>query len=307
MAHKRTKERKDYDTPWSNILGNFFEQFMAFCWPDKYHLIDWKRGYTSLDKDLKKITKDAKVGNRVVDKLIKLYTICGEEKIIYIHIEVQGRSEKYFGERIYVYNYRLFDKFRQPIVSVVILTDKNPHWRPNSYRSSIWDCSCELNFKVVKLLDYKKRKEELEASENPFAMVILAQLAALEIKEPEQKMNFKINLARRLYKKRWKKQNMIDLFLFIDWIVALPQDFEIEYDELLLKLEGEMSKNFVNRFELKGVEKGRLELIKRLLLVKFKSIPKKYQEMLEEADSKELLIWGDRLVKNDTLEEIFSS
>ena len=71
-----------------------------------------------------------------------------------------------------------------------------------------------------------------------------------------------------------------------------------------------MDKPYMNRFEMRGFERGRegerLDLVKLMLRVKFKSIPKRYKEKLEEADSKKLLRWAKRIVQKNTLEEIFS-
>ncbi len=56
-----------------------------------------------------------------------------------------------------------------------------------------------LVFPVVKLLDFKTRTVELEASANPFALVVLAQLAATATKrDPAARLDRKIGLTRRL-------------------------------------------------------------------------------------------------------------
>ncbi len=41
-----------------------------------------------------------------------------------------------FPERMYIYNYRIFDKFRKEVVSLVLLTDDNPNFRPREYQRS---------------------------------------------------------------------------------------------------------------------------------------------------------------------------
>jgi hypothetical protein len=63
----------DYDTPWKDLLDRFFEAFMAFFFAEAHAQIDWLRGFEFLDKELQKITADAAIGRRSVDKLVKVW------------------------------------------------------------------------------------------------------------------------------------------------------------------------------------------------------------------------------------------
>src|SRR5438270_756188 len=62
--------KSEFDTPWKDILDIYFEQFIAYCWPERHSEIDWNHGYKSLDKELSKIDRGAPIGNRIVAKLI---------------------------------------------------------------------------------------------------------------------------------------------------------------------------------------------------------------------------------------------
>jgi len=75
----------DSDTPWKDLLDRFFEAFMAFFFPAAHAGIDWTRGYEFLDKELQKITADAALGRRAVDKLVKVWLKSGEEAIALVH------------------------------------------------------------------------------------------------------------------------------------------------------------------------------------------------------------------------------
>ncbi len=54
-------------------------------------------------------------------KRVKVRRQGGAEVWVLVHIEVQGRVEFGFPERMYVYNYRLFDRYSQRIASLAIL------------------------------------------------------------------------------------------------------------------------------------------------------------------------------------------
>jgi hypothetical protein len=69
----------DYDSPWKEILDTFFEAFMVFFFQAAHAAIDWQRGLEFFDKELQKITADAAVGRRYVDKLAKVWLKSGAE------------------------------------------------------------------------------------------------------------------------------------------------------------------------------------------------------------------------------------
>jgi hypothetical protein len=116
----------DYDSPWKEMLDNYFPDFMAFFFPAVYAEIDWTRGYESLDAELQQVVRDAALGTRLADKLMKVWRRDGAEQIVLIHTEVQGNYDKDFLKRMYVYHYRLFDRYDRPIVSLAVLGDLRP-------------------------------------------------------------------------------------------------------------------------------------------------------------------------------------
>ena len=61
----------EYDNPCKEALEVYFEPFMKFFF-SKIHLeIDWSRGYEFLDKELEKTLRDAEIGRRHADKLVR--------------------------------------------------------------------------------------------------------------------------------------------------------------------------------------------------------------------------------------------
>ena len=88
-----------------------------------------------------------------------------------VHVEVQGQEEADFGRRMYVYNYRLFDRYNRTVVSLAVLADERAGWRPDRFGYSLWGCTVGFQFPVVKLLDYAADEAALEVNANPFAAV----------------------------------------------------------------------------------------------------------------------------------------
>lgn len=297
-------KKADYDTPWKKIFDRYFKEFMEYCWPDKCQEVDWSKGYKMMDKEMNKITRNAKHGNRVMDKLVEIHLKDNHASLIMLHCEIQGRKEVNYEERMYFYNVRAHDTHRVPVASIAILIDPNKKWRPGRYRRAFWGTSIEMHFPIIKLIDYQSRIPLLEASKNPFAMVILAQLMALD-KNVESKLSSKIRLTRLLYKKGFKKEEILELYHFLDWIIQLPDELESDYNEAVEEIEKEHKVEYITTAERIGIRKGSREILERLLMWKFKKIPNSFTEKLEKGTRENMLKWTDRALTSNRIDEVF--
>lgn len=249
--------QSDYDSPWKDVLDLFFESLMAFFFPQAHAQIAWPRGFEFLDKELQKITADAALGRRVVDKLVKVWLKTGQELWVLIHIEVQGQRETGFEQRVYVYNYRIFDRFDAPVATFVILTDEEENWRPTEYRTELLGTKVVFEFSGVKLIDYWEQWEELERSENPFAVVVQGHLTAQQTRGDErERLRQKLALTKRLYERGYSKRQVIGLYRFLDWLLALPKELAVEFKDKMIQYEEERKMEYVTSIEQLGIEKG---------------------------------------------------
>ena len=179
---KKGNNRADADSPWKLVLRQYFREAIEFFFPTVSDGIDWTKPIEFLDKEFQQLTPDAEIGKRLADQLVKLYQKGGNSIIILIHLEVQAEPEEEFPERIFTYLIRIFDSFHQAPISLAILCDSDPKWRPNQYQFTTSGSSLQFNFTSVKLLDYASQWEELEASQNVFATVVMTHLKAQETK-----------------------------------------------------------------------------------------------------------------------------
>lgn len=273
-----TTRQTDYDSPWKEVLEKYFKDFIAFFFPKVYNGIDWSGGYEFLDKELQKVVRDATLGRRFVDKLVKVWRKTGKEAWILIHIEVQGQVEKKFAERLYIYNYRLFDRYRCRVVTLAVLADERSNWRPQKFGYKLWGCEAYLKFPIVKLLDYKKHIQELEKSTNPFAVVVLAHLKSQAThRKPKVRFQWKVSLIKMLYERGYSREDILELLRFIDWVMVLPEDLEQRFTAILEQYEEERKMQYVTSFERIGIKKGTLETsredIVEILKARFEFVP----------------------------------
>ncbi|MCI5132750.1 MAG: transposase, partial [Candidatus Electrothrix sp. EH2] len=120
---------------------------------------------------------------------------CGAEWIL--HIEVQSYRDRTFAERMYAYNYRIFDKYRRCPISIAVLTDGERGFRPTGFRLEQFGCVTDFSFPVIKLLDFDG--ENFARKRNPFAVVTKVQLAKLRSeRDSDRRYSFRMKLTKEL-------------------------------------------------------------------------------------------------------------
>ncbi|MEI8374998.1 MAG: cytosolic protein [Planctomycetota bacterium] len=247
----------DYDSPWKEALDVYFEPFLGLFFTQAHGEIDWGRGFESLDTELQQVVREAELGRRVVDKLVKVWLKDGREQWVLIHVEVQTSEEPNFAKRMYVYNYRLFDRYNREVVSLAVLGDDNPYWRPDNFGYRRWGFEARVQFPIVKLLDYAERRQQLEESPNLFATVVLAHLDTLETRgDPGERKDRKFRLIKGLYQRGLHAEQVRQLFQLIDWMMDLPEPLEITFLNELTRFEKERFMPYVTTLERLGIEKG---------------------------------------------------
>ena len=304
-------ERADNDSPWKEILEAYFPQAMQFFFPKTAVLIDWERPHEFLDKEFQQIARESEQGRRYADKLVKVWQVQGQEIWLLIHIEIQAKPEDTFAERMFSYNLRIFDKFSKPAISLAILCDTDTTWRPHQYSYDYPDTKLNFEFGTVKLLDYQNRWTELEASDNPFATVVMAHLKTQETsKKLGERKNWKFSLIRRLYEQGWQERDIRNLYRFIDWVMILPKALEAEFWQDFKQFEQEQSMSYVTTGERIGYERGQQEqaqnLILRLLQKRVGELPQLVRDRIQSLSLNQLESLGEALLDFTVLDDLLT-
>ncbi len=260
----RKPSRRDFDSPWKEALEYFLPHFLAFFYPQIHADIDWSKGYQSLDKELHQLVRDARLPKGLADKLFKVWLKDGDEAWLLVHIEVQGQPEQSFPQRAFVYNIRSFQRYNKPVVTLAVLTDEQPAWRPDHFEYGRWGGRTRIDFLPVKLLDHKGREAALHGDANPFAQVVLAHLQALAVgQDAAARKRYKAQLVKGLYDRGWTADDVRQLFRLIDWLMDLPPELQQEFREEIAQFEEERRMPYVTSIErlakAEGIVEGRLE------------------------------------------------
>jgi hypothetical protein len=250
----------DFDSPWKEALDAYFEAFLAFFFAPIHADIDWQRGHETLDKELQQIVPDAALGRRYVDKLVKVWRRDGIEEWVLIHIEVQYSAEADFARRMFIYHYRLLDRYDRRVASLAVLGDDRADWRPDRYTYDLWGCRNDFRFPIVKLLDFAAVEPTLENQANPFATVVLAHLKTRAThQDPATRQVWKLRLVKNLYERGLEREQVRQLFRFIDWMMDLPEPLEIVFRQEMTQYEQEKRMPYVTSIERLARAEGKLE------------------------------------------------
>jgi hypothetical protein len=204
------------------------------------------------------------------------YLADGGEQWVLVHLEVQGWHDLDFAERIFVYNYRVYDRYRRPVASLALLEDDSKRWRPDSFGYSLLGCDMRIDFPVVKLLEFPGQIDELQSHPNPFALVTAAHLLARQTRDNAHwRRRAKWQLTKRLCQRGWSRQRIIDLYCVIDWMME------------------------------EGLQEGRQEGQAALLSKRFGSLDETVHARLAQADADTLSAWALNFVDAATLDEVF--
>ncbi|MBF0602643.1 MAG: DUF4351 domain-containing protein [Nitrospirae bacterium] len=310
-----------FDAPWKDILEAYFPEFLAFFLPVAYEGIDWKQGFEFLDKELSRITRESQIGDRRMDKLVKVWRRDGVEFWVLIHIEIQGDRKSDFELRMYVYQYRAFDLYQVPVVGLAILADEEVGWRPTEFSYDLWGTKQSYQFTAVKLLDFPE--SDLEQSNNPFAIVTLAHHHAKKSKyQTEDRYQAKWNLIKKLYQKGFNRQQVVKLFQFIDWVLHLPEEADNRLWKEIFAFEESQKMPYISSIERigrqagekkglqlgeeKGIQIGEAKILTRMLHRRFGTLPDWANQKIAEAKPPSLEAWSLQLIDAQSLDEVFS-
>ena len=237
------------------------------------------------------------------------------------------------------YNYRIYREHGQPVISLVLLADDEPAWRPHAFHTDLPGTTMGISFTTAKLLDYAARAESLLASHNPFAWITLVHLRTQQAHhDPETLSAAKWQLTRQMFGHRWSRKRILVLFDVINWMMVLPAPYEQRYWQSIVQWEEERKMKWISPLEQsfidrglqqglqlgleqgreqglergleQGLERGRKEgaaaVLERLLTQRFGPLPQAVRQKLQKADVERIEAWCDALPEARSLKQVFA-
>jgi len=170
-------------------------------------------------------------------------------------------------KRMFIYFYRGYDKMVEkniPMISVAILADDSPNYKPDEYCFNLFGFEMRMKIPVVKILDYKLKKElrdKLESTTNPLAMIVKAQLKSHEVKQADNDTKFEVTkeLIRQCYKHGYSKEDTRLIMKFFAWVIRLPGTYKNRVKEVIRKIEEEFKMEYIPLWERDARNEGKRE------------------------------------------------
>jgi hypothetical protein len=309
-----SKTASDYDEPWKEMCDTSFQKVLELSCPDLVKDIDWNQPAQFLNTELQTLAPSAKVGRQHVDHLAKVVWKPSGDTVL-IHTEVQSQVERSLGRRLFEYSTSLQKIHRLDVISLVLLADPNPRFRPRRYLWQLGGCRQEFRFRTCKFLDFDQ--DFLEASTNPVAKVVLAQrLAQQTAQDPKARLEGKLRWMERILEQGFPETEKRILLRALDWMNPLPSELAIEFQRQVQQHPTHKIMPYYTSFEERareealsqGITQGQVlalrESIRDLLEERFGFIPVGVVPRLEvESDTDQLRRWNRRAATIGTLED----
>jgi hypothetical protein len=114
---------------------------------------------------------------------------------------------------------------RHHVISVAILGDEDPDWNPEVYHWEKDGCELTFKFRLIKLLRWRGKEQELLSHDNPFALFVLAHLLILPTQDDEEtRAEWKLRLWQKACVPKMEEQDRNCLLRLIDWMLLLRQE-----------------------------------------------------------------------------------
>lgn len=303
--------KHDFDAAWKSILEAFETEVVELLFPEIFNEIAWELGTESLDLELQEIQKeifDKDSAEKIIsDKIIKVRLKNHNSKILFIHVEVQSYSSEVnvFGERMFRYFYRIWDKFRykykdkSEIVGAAIYTYKGKRGKDKSYVYKLPELNDEIlvyNFKTIDIEDFDLDQIN---DDNPLKLVFKMGKTLLETNQKDEDIyEAKIKLAEELisYDKVKNNEQIKAVVDFLEYLFLI-QDMELEQKyENYKKEKGGALRMTVDQirklhYKQEGREEGEKKKAIEIAL-----------EMLKDAEPIEKIIKYSKLDESEILE-----
>ena len=235
-------KKHDFDAAWKTVLEAFEMEVVELLFPEIFNEIAWELGTESLDLELQEIQKeifDKDSAEKIIsDKIIKVRLKNQNSKILFIHVEVQSYSseEDVFGERMFRYFYRIWDKFRykcndkSEIVAAAIYTYKGQRGKDKKYVYKLPELESEILIYNFKTIDVEKINLQKISEDNPLKLVFKMAKILLETNLEDRSIyETKIKLAEELvnYNKVKNNEQIRALVDFLEYLFLI-QNPELE-------------------------------------------------------------------------------
>ncbi len=239
-------------------LEFYLPALIELLFGDVAALVDWSRPVAFLDSELQAIVPDSEAGDLRADKLVQVTRRDGTEALLLIHFEIQAQRDPTLPRRMFRYHYRIYDRFGQHPISLVVLADDEPGWRPGPYVQEVGPVRLSLEYAACKLRDVDLGP--WLAAGSPVARIVQAHRLAQRTRGDEAgRWEAKLAFLRELQGAGLGWEDSVRVMRVVHGLLALPRELEVAFRREVKKQEEAMHETMRSPYETVVWEEGREE------------------------------------------------
>ena len=168
----------------------------------------------------------------------------------------------------------------------------------------------------MKIWDYNGCWADLEEDPNPFALVVMAHLKTKATRgNARERLAWKVKLVRQLYERGYDREDVLELFRFIDWLLVLPDEMTKSFRQRIDEIEQESKMQYKTSIERlarqEGRQEGQQEGLRKVILAqleeRFGPPDAPIRRLVEKASQEQILLWAKKIVTASSQDEIFAT
>jgi hypothetical protein len=136
----------------------------------------------------------------------------------------------------------------------------------------------------------------------------MAQIQAKRVKDGATRKDVKVALIRLLYERGYSREQVVQLFIIIDWMLQLPSALEPEFVQAVYAIQEEKHMPYVNTIEryerAKAVHEGVEGTLRKQITLKFNELPDWADKRIASASDAQLDDWVAQILTADSLEAL---
>ena len=226
------------DLLWKSIIEDLFADFLLYFFYEwAIENVDFTKDFEFLDAELAELEPDSSTKKRNADRLVKIHLKNGAETWMLLHIEVQGYTDNLFAERMFIYFYRIKDKFKKDVMAFALYSDEDADFHPKQYEYVYQKTFLSYQFDTFKLLE--KTEDELNIPNNPFSIVMRCARKAIDKKQKldGKQALWKLALAKELLEAGFSEERTHNIMEFVRFYINFDKKpirdlFEIKFNQL---------------------------------------------------------------------------
>ncbi len=307
----------DHDRLFKELLTTFFLEFLQLFLPDVITYLD-PESLTFLDKE---VFTDVTAGQRYEADLLVQARFQSQPSYFLIHVENQATAQTTFGQRMFRYFARLYEKYDYPVYPVVVFSYDQPRTPAASqFTLEFADLAVlQFRYRVIQLNQLHWR--DFLRQSNPVAAALMAKMQI----DPADRPKVKAECLRLLVTLRLDPARMQLISGFVDTYLTLTPEEDAVFSEEISRIgaaEQEQVMELVTSWMEKGLEQGlqrgieqglqegrregELKLLLRLLSQRLGTLSAVLQAQVQGLTEPQIEALIDTLATVTTLEDLAS-